>query len=122
MSREYPGLFYARVGQLSRMEAIDEFRVYNRAPSSDEIVKLYGNSLGLYMILADPNRLVKIDIKTGSYPNSVNIYGKGVIPVAILGSAKFSVNDISISALDFTGSMFRYAAHTVADQYIHSWR
>ena len=37
---------------------------------------------------------VNIDIKPGSEPNSINNNGKGVIPVAILGSADFDVSQI----------------------------
>jgi len=40
---------------------------------------------------------VEIDIKPGSYPNSVNINGHGVIPVAILGSADFDVTQIEVN-------------------------
>ena len=37
---------------------------------------------------------IDIDIKPGSDPNSINNNGKGVIPVAILGSADFDVSQI----------------------------
>ena len=40
-----------------------------------------------------------IDIKPGSDPNSINLCGAGVIPVAIFGSADFMVSDINISTL-----------------------
>lgn len=46
---------------------------------------------------------VTIDIKPGSYPNCFNINGKGVIPVAILGSADFDVTQIDVSSLEFAG-------------------
>jgi len=38
-----------------------------------------------------------IDIKPGSYPNAININGNGVIPVAVLGSADFVVDQIVIN-------------------------
>jgi hypothetical protein len=50
---------------------------------------------------------VDIDIKPGSYPNSFNINGKGVIPVAVLGSEAFDVTDIDTSTLDFAGLAVR---------------
>ena len=42
-----------------------------------------------------------IDIKPGSDPNSINPEGRGVIPVAILGSADFDVADVNVSDLAF---------------------
>jgi hypothetical protein len=50
---------------------------------------------------------VGVDIKPGSYPNSVNINGNGVIPVAILGSADFDVSNINIISLRFDGLSVR---------------
>ncbi|MHC4568817.1 MAG: right-handed parallel beta-helix repeat-containing protein [Planctomycetota bacterium] len=46
---------------------------------------------------------VGIDIKPGSNPNSLNMDGHGVIPVAILGSADFDVTEIDLSSLSFAG-------------------
>ncbi len=46
---------------------------------------------------------VVIDIKPGSDPNAININGKGVIPVAILGSTEFDVSWVDITTLDFAG-------------------
>jgi hypothetical protein len=51
--------------------------------------------------------LVMVDIKPGSYPNSLNVDGHGVIPVAILGSAEFDVTDIDASSLSFGGLAVR---------------
>ena len=46
---------------------------------------------------------VTIDIKPGSEPNSINNNGKGVIPVAIFGSADFDVSQINLSTVDLEG-------------------
>ncbi len=46
---------------------------------------------------------VAIDIKPGSDPNCFNIDGRGVIPVAILGSADLDVNTINIDSLVLEG-------------------
>lgn len=44
---------------------------------------------------------VEVDIKPGSYPNSINPRSRGVIPVAILGSETFDATDIDVSTLAF---------------------
>ena len=44
---------------------------------------------------------VDIDIKPGNFPNSINTKSKGNIPVAVLGSATFDVNDIDRTTLAF---------------------
>ena len=49
----------------------------------------------------DPTILVDIDIKPGSDPNSINPQSRGVIPVAILGSASFDVLDVNVATLAF---------------------
>lgn len=49
------------------------------------------------------NISVGIDIKPGSYPNSININGSGLITVAILGSDTFDVSNINIGSLVFAG-------------------
>lgn len=46
-----------------------------------------------------PGAIVKIDIKPGSFPNSINLRSNGATPVAILGSASLDVNDIDVSTL-----------------------
>jgi hypothetical protein len=45
--------------------------------------------------------IVEIDIKPGSYPNSINTKSKGVIPVAILGSASLNVFTVDVTTLRF---------------------
>ena len=44
---------------------------------------------------------VDIDIKPGSFPNSINPKSMGVVPVAILGSATFDVTDVDVNTLAF---------------------
>jgi hypothetical protein len=44
---------------------------------------------------------VAIDIKPGGDPNAINPDSNGVIPVAILGSDSFDVNDVDVSTLAF---------------------
>lgn len=44
---------------------------------------------------------VEIDIKPGSYPNSINLNSKGVVPVAILTTPIFNVTAVDISTVAF---------------------
>ena len=52
---------------------------------------------------ADVTVNIDIDIKPGSEPNSINNNGKGVIPVAILGSVDFNVSQINASTVALEG-------------------
>jgi hypothetical protein len=42
-----------------------------------------------------------VDIKPGSFPNSVNLKSKGVLPVAILGTDEFDVTEVAFDTLMF---------------------
>jgi len=42
---------------------------------------------------------VALDIKPGSCPNPLNVDSKGVLPVAILGTVEFDVNQIDIASI-----------------------
>lgn len=46
---------------------------------------------------------VNIDVKPTSCPNPLNVKGNGVLPVAILGSDDFDVNDIDVSLVRLAG-------------------
>jgi hypothetical protein len=50
---------------------------------------------------------VGIDIKPGSEPNAINLSANGVIPVAILGSADFDVNDVDPTTVTLEGAALR---------------
>ncbi len=55
--------------------------------------------------IAEPSPLeVAIDIKPGSAPNSVNLKAKGVLPVGILGSEDFDVQQVDMTSLALAGS------------------
>jgi hypothetical protein len=47
---------------------------------------------------------VAIDIKPGSYPNSVNLGSQGVIPVAILSSGNFDATQVEPTSVDLAGA------------------
>ena len=54
-------------------------------------------------IVPKPALEVAVDIKPGSCPNPVNVKSKGVLPVAILGSADFDVHDIDVATIQLAG-------------------
>jgi hypothetical protein len=49
--------------------------------------------------------LVDIDIKPGSFPNSINLASKGVVPVALLGDEDFDAANVDPVTLDFAGAI-----------------
>ncbi len=46
---------------------------------------------------------VAVDIKPGSCPNPLNVYSRGVLPVAILGSEDFDVTTVDIASIRLAG-------------------
>jgi len=80
-----------------------DFIVRNYAQSGGSVTS---NPTGLIYkaeITYDCPIQVDIDIKPGSDPNCFNVNGHGVIPVAVLGSETFDVNDIDVGTLSFAG-------------------
>lgn len=51
-----------------------------------------------------PKVLVKIDIKPGSYPNSINLSSAGVVPVAILSSEDFDALTVVPESVSLAGA------------------
>jgi hypothetical protein len=70
---------------------IDEIRISNIARSVEEIAYYWDG-------------IVDIDIKPGSYPNSINLKSKGVTPVAVLTNKFFNAKDIVIDSVVFAGA------------------
>jgi hypothetical protein len=54
--------------------------------------------------LGPPVLEVLIDIKPGSYPNSVNLGSNGVVPVAVLSSAEFDATTIEADTVILAGA------------------
>ena len=49
---------------------------------------------------------VDVDIKPGSFPNSINVKSKGVLPVAILGTEDFDVMEVDPATVALTYPLF----------------
>jgi hypothetical protein len=78
---------------------LDEVSLYTQALAPEEIYAIYAaGSAGKCR-----SQTVEIDVKPGSDINSINLNGHGVIPVAINGSANFSVLDVDFGSLLFEG-------------------
>lgn len=89
---------------------LDEVKIYDRALSDSEIQAIFNGSTD--------KCTVAIDIKPGVYPNCFNQNERGVIPVAILGSADLDVTQINIESLalqglavNMAGKSNKYLAH-----------
>jgi hypothetical protein len=74
-----------------------------------------GNSIGDYWNDLAPNGglrgvversvlHVDIDIKPGSYPNSINLRAKGVVPVAVLSTLEFNAANVDPGTVLFAGA------------------
>jgi len=78
---------------------LDEVSLYTQALAPEDIYAIYAaGSAGKCRSLT-----VDIDVKPGSDTNSINLNGHGVIPVAINGSAGFSVLDVDFGSLLLEG-------------------
>jgi hypothetical protein len=54
--------------------------------------------------LEETVQIVGVDIKPGSFPNSINLGNNGVVPVAVLGSDVFDATQIDPSTVVFAGA------------------
>jgi len=76
---------------------IDEVEIYGRALTGDEIRSVYlAGSAGKCKVIG-----IAIDIKPGSFPNSINPGNNGVIPVAILTTAAFDAATVDPATVRF---------------------
>ncbi len=71
-----------------------------------------GNTAGCTQEITILPLPVDIDIKPGSDPNSINTRSKGVVPVAILGSATLDVTTVDVTTLMFGNAS---PAHDLSD-------
>jgi hypothetical protein len=79
---------------------IDETTMYNRALTASEVQATF-NAGGTGKCKAIT---VGIDIKPGSFPNSINLGSNGVVPVAILSSATFDATTVNPTTITLAGA------------------
>jgi hypothetical protein len=60
-----------------------------------------------YLQLQPAFTCVAIDIKPGSYPNSINLCSHGVVPIAILSGDGFDATTVDPSTVEFAGGSIR---------------
>lgn len=77
---------------------IDNVAIYNRALTQEEIQQLYQNGMGCGVIP------VIIDIKPGSYPNSINSGSEGNVPVAIFSTTDFDATTVNPLTVTLAGA------------------
>ncbi|MHC4311997.1 MAG: NHL repeat-containing protein [Planctomycetota bacterium] len=61
------------------------------------------NSRSISKPFPEPTTVVAVDIKPGSCPNPLNVKSKGVLPVAILGTADYDITTIDIASIRLAG-------------------
>jgi hypothetical protein len=77
-------------------------------PSGIARVEWWGDNTGFFSVdnitfgaVSEPSIAILLDIKPGSDVNSINLFSRGVISVAILGSDTFDVADVDVTTLAF---------------------
>lgn len=81
---------------------VDEVEVFSRALNASEITAIFtAGSAGKCKAII---QTVEIDIKPGSFPNSINRKSNGNVPVALLSSATFDATAADRSTVEFAGA------------------
>ena len=84
---------------------------------SSDINLLFYSTVPIYLAAPEISiEEVEIDIKPGSYPNSINLKSKGVVPVAVLTSVDFDATTVDPATVQFAGaSPLRWTLEDVDD-------
>src|SRR5206468_53129 len=83
---------------------VDEVAVFNRALSALEVSQIYSaSSSGMCSTIS-----VLIDIKPGSYPNSINLGSGGTVPVAIISTPTFDASTVIPTTITLAGATVKF--------------
>ena len=101
---------------LSNWSTTDEINIDTLEFNAASVFLLVSGIGGVYqpiwtgaLKITDPNApspnqpFVDVDIKPQSCPNPLNVKNKGVIPVAVLGSAEFDISQIDAATVELEG-------------------
>lgn len=97
-----------------------DYEIYVMNADGTNVTPLTNNSAGDYQPAWSPFIVltVAIDIKPGSFPNSINLRAAGVVPVAILSSATFDATQVNPESVTLAGAKVKligkgdkYACH-----------
>ncbi len=99
---DYSGISFSDESQLRLFHFEDGVWV-DRTVSLDTTTNIICASVASLSPFAifEPARVVSIDIKPGSFPNSINPRSKGVIPVAILTTDDFDATAVDPLSIEF---------------------
>jgi len=82
---------------------IDELEIFNRALTDEEIRRIYdAGRRGKCKPIQ-----VAIDIKPGSYPNSINLGSRGNVPVAIFSTACFDATNLDPTSITLAAATLK---------------
>ena len=77
---------------------IDEVELFNQPLTAVDVQSIFNaGSAGKIAPLV-------IDIKPGSFPNSINLGSKGKVPVAVLSTETFDATTLDVSSISFAGA------------------
>lgn len=111
---DYVGIYYPSAGSVSFDKPAAEpwdrgnltGKVLFTVPGAGSTA-FSGSSDRVYSVEVTGDIRVGIDIKPGSYPNSINLGSNGVVPVAILGSADFDASEVDPFSVTLAGAVVR---------------
>ena len=100
------------------------FTYTGEAVGTDSIVACVGGDAAVPLLCAEVVKVwteieVPVDVKPQSCPNPVNVKGRGVLSVAILGTDSLDVNDIDVGTVELEGvSPLRSEVEDVATPFV----
>ena len=86
-------------------------RSFNTPVNGPWVWEPYLDNMAFQLLISSIMR-VSIDIKPGSFPNSINLSSEGVIPVAILSSETFDATTVNPATVSLAGAKVKMAGNS----------